>query len=85
MLANGGQAVEANNLAVREELSRAKGELAAGRVKSCLKALNDAKTAEGEALRLTAQTKRFAHQLKQATASVVANAGTRTEKLVTDR
>ena len=83
VLTNLGQAVESNNLAVREALSRAKAELAAGRVKSCLKALNEARTAEGEALRLTSQIKRFAGQLKSAAAKVVAQAGTRAAELVT--
>ena len=77
VLANLGQAVEANNIAVRDALLHAQAALAAGRMKSCLDALEDAKNGEREAMRLTAQIQRFTEQLKNAAASVLAQATTR--------
>jgi DNA-binding FrmR family transcriptional regulator len=77
VLENLGSAVEANNIAVRDALNRAKAELAAGHTRACLGGLNDARTAEAEAVRLEAQIKRFAGQLKGAATKVVMTAQSR--------
>jgi hypothetical protein len=77
-----GQGVAANNAAVTDALERAKKALSAGQVKVCQQALNDARTAEAEAVRLTAQVKRFSDQLKGAAAKVVMQADTRAAELV---
>ncbi|MGD0088300.1 MAG: hypothetical protein ABSE73_00075 [Planctomycetota bacterium] len=82
VLTNLGQAVEANNIAVRDALLHARAELAAGRVRACLTALEDARNGEREAMRLMAQVQRFTEQLKSTAAKVVAQAGTRAAELV---
>lgn len=85
VLTNLGQAVEANNIAVRDALLHAQAALAAGRMKACLEALDGAKNSEREAIRLTAQIQRFAEQLKKAAASVLAQAMTRAVEAVGTR
>ena len=72
-----GQAVASNNVFVADALGRAKKALAAGQVKACQLALNDARSGEAEALRLNAQIQRFAGQLRGAAAKVVASAETK--------
>ena len=76
------QAVQANSAAVADALLRAKTELTAGRIKSCLKALEESAKAAQEADRLTAQLEKFANRLKRAAAEVLAQAGTRAAETV---
>ena len=85
VLANLGRAVASNNIAVRDALLRAKMELEAGRVKSCLEALDEARAAEQQALRLMARIQRFAAQLKSAAAKVIAQAETQAAKAAATR
>jgi hypothetical protein len=60
-----GQKINANNLAVREALRRARDALNAGQTQACLQGVREAKACEAEALRLAAQTRRFMEQLTQ--------------------
>jgi hypothetical protein len=85
VLANLAQAVDDNSTACRDTILRAKAELAADRVQPCLRALEETKVAENEAVLLSAQMQRFTNQLKSAAARIVAQAVTRAGELVAAR